>query len=114
MCRQKRTQVRCEENRHGPTTRAGHGNGSLHIYSIYIRTFFPIHLDADKFLIHQSSSFRIFETFFPHAVAPVAGSITDTQKDGLIFSFSFTQCFFSPRVPFHRIISMLKQVKRVF
>ncbi len=99
--------ARSKEHRHWPSTLPGHGNNSIHVDTIQVRSLFTIHLDVDKVFVHQGSRSRIFERFMCHNVAPMAGSIADAQKDRFILSASFVESFLIPRVPINWVIGML-------
>jgi len=47
-------------------------------------------------------------------MAPVARRIADAQQNRLILSFRPLQCLIIPRVPIHRIMRMLLEVRALF
>ena len=54
--------------------------------------------------------FLVFEAFFFHDVAPVAGGVADAEKNWFVFSFGFVESFLTPRIPVHGVVSVLEQV----
>src|SRR3990172_10645374 len=46
-----------------------------------------------------------------HDVTPVAGGIADGEEYRLFLSFGPLECFRAPRIPVHRIIGMLQQIR---
>jgi hypothetical protein len=76
-----------------------------------IRTLFAIYLYGDEMFIHKISHFLIFKTLMFHHMAPMAGSIPNTDNNQFIFRAGFLQGFFTPWIPIHRIMSMLQQVR---
>ena len=44
-------------------------------------------------------------------MTPVTGGITDAEQNRLVFRFGLAERRFSPRVPIHRIVRMLQQVR---
>jgi hypothetical protein len=49
-----------------------------------------------------------------HHVAPVAGGISDGQKNRLVFSFCSFKGFFIPGIPIYRVCGMLQQIRAGF
>ena len=109
--RPKRLLFRCQENRERPAAGAVHGNARRHINRIHIGTLFPVNFDWNKGAVEHCRNFLRFERFMRHDMAPVAGRITDAQKNGLVLPFGFFQRRSPPRTPVHRIFRMLKQIR---
>ena len=51
----------------------------VHVDFVDIGALLAINLDIDKMLVHELSSFSIFETLMGHYMAPVTSCITDRQ-----------------------------------
>ena len=103
----KRFQVRIKKHIQRPPTTTSHCLNSIHIYMVYIRSFFPVNLYINKVFVHQLSGLFIFKTFPFHHMTPVTGSITNTQQNRFPFSCRFIQCLLTPRIPIYRIMCML-------
>ena len=56
----------------------------------------------------------IFKGFFFHNMAPVAGGITDGQKDRFVLLAGKLKCFFRPGVPVDRVMGMLQKIGAFF
>ena len=80
----ERLEVRCEEYRHRPTTRTRKRLRGCHVDAIQVRALFAVDLDTDVMLVHETRRFRVFEGFVGHDVTPMAGRVSDAQKNGLI------------------------------
>src|SRR6056297_2527759 len=78
------------------------------------RHLFPINFNIDKQLIHYAGNALIFKRLMSHHMTPMTSGITYTQENGFILIFSFIEGFFSPGIPFYRIIFMLLQVRAMF
>ena len=85
----------------------------FHIKVIHIGMLFPVHLDAYKSLIHQGGNAFVFKRFPFHHVAPVTGCISNANQQGFVFRHGTLQCLFTPGIPFHWIILVLKQIRAV-
>ena len=110
----KRLFVRGQQHGHGPSPPARNHMAGRHINSIDIRTLFPIHFDADKCLVQGRGCLGIFKRFFFHDMTPVAGGISDRQKNGLLGCFGKGKGGIPPRVPVYRIVGMLQQIGTFF
>src|SRR4030067_615135 len=86
----ERFTFRGEKYAHWPSTLTIEGNHKVHVNAIQIETLLPVHLDADKIIIHQVGCIRVFERFVRHHVAPVACCITNAEENGV---FLFTVFF---------------------
>jgi hypothetical protein len=47
-------------------------------------------------------------------VAPVTGGIANGKEDGLVLAASFFKRLVSPRIPVHRIVGVLEEVRALF
>ena len=109
--RPKRLLVRCQKHGKRPAAGTVHGNTRRHINRIHIGTLLPVNFDWNKGAVEHCRYFLRFEGFMRHDMAPVAGGITDAQKNGLVLPFGFFQRGSPPRTPVHRIFRMLKQIR---
>ena len=108
--RMEGNEIRGQKDVQGPAPAAGHYLSRIHINFIKVRPFFPIDLDANKFLVHDLRNCFVFEAFLLHHMAPVAGGVTNTEEDGLILLPGPAQRFLAPRVPIDRVVSMLQKI----
>jgi hypothetical protein len=77
---------------------------------IQVWSLLTIYLDIDEVLVHELGNFLIFKALMSHDVTPMTGGVPYTQKNGLIFISSFLKRFFSPGVPIHRMMLVLKEI----
>jgi hypothetical protein len=52
---------------------------------VEIWPFFPVNLDVDEMIIHETGRIFVLKAFALHHMTPVAGGITNTDQDGFIF-----------------------------
>src|SRR5687767_11112862 len=81
----KRLPLRSNKNIQRPTALPGRGLHKSHVNFIHIGTLFPVYFDADKMLVQEIADLFQFERFPFHYMAPMAGRITNAQKNGLLF-----------------------------
>ena len=67
-----------------------------------------------NFAIHERRDFFVLERFVRHHVAPVAGGITDREKDRLVLPARFGKRFLAPGIPIDRVVRVLEKVGRFF
>ena len=79
-----------------------------------IRTLFTVYFDRYKIGIENLCGLLILEGFPLHHMAPVAGAVTDAQKDRFVLFLRLCKGLFAPGVPVYRIVSMLLKIGRVF
>src|SRR3972149_478576 len=108
---EERLPVRSHYDGQWPATAAGEPLADQHVSAVYIRSFLPIHLDVDEGFIHQGSYFLVFERFSFHYVTPVAGGISYRKENGPVCLDGGIEGFFAPRVPVHRVVGVLQQVR---
>ena len=109
----KRLQLRREPDAHGPTAAAGRRLDEGHVNAINIRPFFAVDFDVHKLPVHDRGHIGVFERFVRHDMTPMAGRITDREKDRLVFLARFRERFFAPRKPIDRIAGVLEKVRRL-
>jgi len=107
-------QVGGEEDGHGPSAGAGHGDGGLHVDGVEVGAFFAVHFDVDEVFVHEGGGGGVFEGFVRHDMTPVTGGVSDAEEDGFVFGAGFCKRFFAPGVPVHRVIRVLEQVGGIF
>src|SRR5262245_43099271 len=83
----KRLMIGSQKHGQRPAPALGHDLGHELVDLIQIGTLFSVDLDVDEIFIHQLCDFRVFKALMSHDMAPVAGGIADTQKNGLVFVF---------------------------
>ena len=81
-----------------------------HIDTVDIGTFLLVHLDGNKIPVQDCGDLLILEAFVRHHMTPVAGAVTDAQKDRLILLFGPAERLLVPRVPVHGIFRVLQQI----
>src|SRR4029079_9466675 len=62
-------------------------------------------------LVHQRRGVLVLERLVRHHVTPVTGRVTDGEKNRLLFCPRARECLFSPWLPVHRIVCVLKEVR---
>jgi hypothetical protein len=62
-------------------------------------------------LIHELSDGHVFEGFMLHHMAPMAGGVANAEQNGFVFCLGFRQGFLAPRIPIHRIMGVLEEVR---
>ena len=87
-----------------------HRLDGCHVDRINIGSFFSINLDADVFFIHQSRNFLVLERLSFHNVTPVAGRVTDAQKNRNVTFPGLLESLVSPGKPLHRIVRVLQEI----
>jgi hypothetical protein len=85
-----------------------------YVGAIKVGTFLSVNLDRDKSLVHELCHILIFKAFFFHDVTPVARAVSNRNENGFVLSFGFCESLFAPRVPIHRVVGVLEQVRALF
>ena len=109
----ERFQLGREPDAHRPAATAGRGLDERHVDAVHVRPLLAIDFDVHEFAVHDCRHFRALERLVRHDVAPVAGRITDREKDRLVLPTRFGECFLAPGKPVDRIVRVLKQVGRL-
>src|SRR5687768_9824945 len=65
-------------------------------------------------LIEELGGLLALERLAFHDVAPMAGRVTDTEKDGFVFGARLLEGFIAPGEPIDWIVLMLEEVGRFF
>ena len=108
---EKRLQIGRHPHRHGPAAAAGGGLHEGHVDAVHVGPLFAIHLDGHETLVQDRGDALVLERFALHDVAPVAGGVTHGKEDGLVLAARFVERFRSPRIPIHRVVGVLQQVR---
>ena len=107
----KRMPLRSKKHSHRPPPMPRHSSSRLHINGIHIRPLLPIHLHINKKSIHLPSSNRILKRLMSHNMTPMTSRIPHRQQHRPIQLPSRRKSLLPPRKPFHRIPSMLSQIR---
>ena len=105
--RKERFLCRRHKNAHRPAAASRKRLTDRHIDTVNIGTFFPVYLDGNKIAVQDLRDLLIFKTLMRHHMAPVAGTVTDTQEYRFIFPLCLFKCFCSPRIPVYRVPGVL-------
>jgi hypothetical protein len=81
---------------------------------VEVGTLFAIHFDVDEMLVHDLRGGIVLEGFVRHDVAPMACRVAHRQQNGFVLGACFFQRFLRPRVPRHRVVRVLEQVRAGF
>ena len=100
----------CEKDRHGPAAAAGHGLHGGHVDLVQVGALLPVDLDVDEMPIQDGSGPIVLKGLVGHDVAPMAGGVTDAEKDRFVLVARFLQRLFAPRIPFHGVAGVLEQI----
>ena len=99
-----------QEDGHWPATLSGQRHDCCHVDAVQVGAFLAVDLDADEACLQDGGYFRVFKRFVRHDMAPVTGSITDAQENGLVFTTGFLQGFRTPGIPVDRVVGVLDEI----
>ena len=108
----KRFTCRGAKDSHGPAATSSKRLHCIHVDRINIGTFFSVHFDVHKQLVHDRCGGAVFKTLMRHHVAPVAGGVADRQQNGFACSLRFGKSLVTPLIPMDGVISMLPKIWR--
>ena len=111
---EKRLAFRRQPHRHGPSAAAGRRLHEQHVDAIQIGPLFAVDFHRHEVLIQDPRDVFVLERFALHHVAPVAGGVTDREKNRLVFLAGLVERLLAPRIPIHRIVRVLQQVGTFF
>ena len=77
---------------------------------IQVRPLLSVYFNADKMFIHELGNLHIFEALMFHDMAPMTGSISNTDQNRFIFRLGDFQCLITPWKPVYGIICMLQEI----
>ena len=109
--REKRLFVRGHDDRKRPPAAPGHHLADRHVDLVDVRAFLAIDLDVDEGLVHQRGNLWVLEALVLHHMAPVAGGITDREKDRFVLLGGFVERLRAPRIPVDGVVGVLQQVR---
>ena len=102
--------VRREEDRHGPSARAGQELDGAHVDLVHVGALLPIHLDRDEVVVQELRDRVALEGLVLHHVAPVTGAVADREEDGLVLAARLREGFRTPGIPVDGVPLVLEQV----
>src|SRR5436309_2789780 len=73
-----------------------------------------VDVDRDEVLVHQPRRRDVLERLVLHDVAPVTGGVADREQNRLVLFTRARERFVAPRVPVHRILCVLQEVRARF
>lgn len=111
---EERTEVRGEEDGHGPAAVAGEDLHGGHVELVDIGALFAVDFDVDEEVIHQFGDGGVFEALAFHDVAPVAGGVADREEDGLVFGAGAVKGFGAPGIPVDGVVLVLEEIRGGF
>ena len=109
----KRLEVGCQEQVIRPAATLRHELSCQHVDAVDVGTLFPVHLDVDEPRVHEFGELGQRVNGFFRDVTPIAGAVTDRQKDGLILPLGLGERFWSPWIPVHRVVGMKQEIRVV-
>ena len=107
----KRLALRSKKHRHRPPPAPRKHLHRLHINRIQIRPLLPVNLNVDKMPVHNPRDRLILKRLPLHHMTPMASRIPDTKQYRLILQPRPPQSLLPPRIPIHRIVSVLQQIR---
>ncbi len=107
----KRLERRGEPDIQRPAATAGRGLDEGHVNAIDIRAFLAVDFDVHKARVHEGRDFFVLERLPFHHVAPMAGRVTDREKDRFPFLARLGEGFLAPRIPIDRVMRVLEKVR---
>ena len=90
---------------------SGLQNYGLHVNFVEVRSYLTVHFDTNEFLIEYICRFGIFKGLVAHHMAPMTGSIANTEKNGLILVARSLNGLIPPWVPVNGIVLVLLKVR---
>jgi hypothetical protein len=109
----KRLEIRREPRAQRPAAMAGERLHIGHVNAIDVGPFLAVHLDGNKFFVEQRGDIGVLKRFVRHHMAPVAGRISDAEKNRLLFGTRLGESRLTPRKPVDGIVRMLAEVGRL-
>ena len=108
--RKERLLVGCHEDTGRPTAAAGERLTDRHVDGVNIRSLLLVHLDGNKIPVQKFRDLLVLKALMGHDMTPVAGAVSDAEKDRLILLSGPAERLLSPGIPLHRILRMLEQI----
>ena len=107
---EERLTIGRQEHGHGPSAASGGGLNEQHVDAVDVRPLLAIHFYGDEIFIEDARDLLVFERLALHHVAPVAGRVSDRQKDRLVFARGRFERLVAPGIPVHWIVRVLEEV----
>ena len=104
--------LRRHNNCKRPAAAAVEGGADLHIHGVHVGPLLPVHLDGHIVPVQHRGHALVLEGLPRHHMAPVAGGVTDGEKDGLVLPAGLLKGLRPPGIPVHRVLRVLQQVGR--
>ncbi len=108
---EKRLELRRQPHRHRPAPAARRCLYERHVNTVHVGALLAIHLDRHVMFVHQRGDRLVFKTLPLHHVAPVTGRVADREENGFVFQSGFLKRLLAPRIPIHRIVRVLQQIR---
>ena len=105
--RPERLLFRGEQHSKRPAAGAVHEQARFHIHRVHVRALLPVHLYGEEGGVDGLGHGYVLKRLVGHNVAPVAGGITNAQKDRLIHALCFLEYFRIPGAPVYRVFRVL-------
>ena len=94
----------------GPAAASGESLTDRHINAVNVGTLFFIHFNGHEIFVQDFGNFKIFKALMCHYMAPVASTVANAQKDGLVLRPCLGKRLLSPWIPVHRVFCVLEKV----
>ena len=108
--RKERLLVGCHEDAGRPTAAAGERLTDRHVDGVNIRSLLLVHLDGNKIPVQKLRDLLILKALMGHDMTPVAGAVSDAEKDRFILLSGPTERLLTPGIPLYRILRVLEQI----
>ena len=110
----KRLQLGRQKHAHRPAAVPREHLHRVHVNLIEVRPLLAIDFDRHEVLIEHASDRFVLKALVLHHVAPVTGRVPDRKKDRLVLAPRLLDRLFAPRIPIHRIVLVLQQIRARF
>ena len=82
----------------------------VHIDRVDVRSLFAVDFHRHEQFVHDGGDFGVLETLMRHDMAPMAGGVTDRQKDRFVKCLGLGQSFCPPGSPMDRVVLVLQEI----
>jgi len=103
--------VRGEEDAEGPPAAHAHRLGGGHVDGVDVGPLLAVHLDRHVGRVQQGGDAGVLERLAGHDVAPVARRVADAEEHRHVPSPGGREGLLAPRVPVHRVVGVLLEVR---
>ena len=94
-----------------PASLAAGGLDERHIDAVHVGAFLAVDFDADEVGVQKGGQLLVLERLALHHMTPMASRVADAQENRFVPAARFIEGLFTPGVPIHRIMLVLKQVR---